>query len=155
MLRIGTRSNRCLSNTQPLKVKVLQVLAIHDEIAGLPVENVHHVGGDVHAHSALCFNRRRTDVRRTVKVFHLKKRVVRVNRFLLEHIESGRCQHAAFEGGNHCVFVHDTTACTIDDVTPASSTVFADVRHRGQSLSVDQVVRFLGQVAVNGYVGAV
>ena len=74
MLRIGTRSNRCLSNTQPLKVKVLQVLAIHDEIAGLPVENVHHVGGDVHAHSALCFNRRRADVRRTVKVFHLKKR---------------------------------------------------------------------------------
>ena len=72
-----------------MKVKVLEVSSIYDKVTGSPVEHVHDIGGDVHANAPLGFDGRRSNVRRTVKMFHLKQRVIRVHRLLFEHIEGG------------------------------------------------------------------
>ena len=88
-------------------------------------------------------------------MFHLKQRVVRVHRLLFEHIKGGRGEHTGLQRLKHGLLIHNSTPCTIDDVAAASSAIFANVWHGGQPLSVDQMVRFVGQIAVNGHVRAV
>ena len=141
--------------TQLLKVKVLEKRCVDNEVAGPSGKRIHHVGGDVHANPALCFDGGGTNVRRTVEMFHLKKRVAGVDRFGFEHVKGGRCQSTRFESLQDSVFVNNPTSSTVHDVTATWRPVLADVGHGSDAFSVDQMMGFIVQIAMNGNVGAV
>lgn len=138
-----------------MKVKVLEVSTVHDKITRLTLEHVHDIGRDVHANPPLGFNGRRPDVRRAVKVFHLKQRMARVHRLLFEHIKGSRGERTGLKCLNNGLLVDDATTGAVDDVAAASGAVSSNVWHGSKPLGVDQMVGFIGQVAVNGNVRAV
>ena len=78
-----------------------------------------------------------------------------IDRFNFKDIESSGGKYAGFKRLNDRIFVHDAAPCTIDDVAAAASTVFADVGHGGKTLSIDEVVRFICQITMNGNMRAV
>ena len=141
--------------TQLLKVKVLEKSRVDNEVAGPPVKRIHHVGSDVHANPALCFDGGGPNVRRAVEMFHLKQRVAGVNRLGFEHVKGGRCEGTRFKGLQDGVLVNNPTSGTVDDVAATWRPVLTDVGHGSDAFSVDQMVGFIVQIAMNGNVGAI
>ena len=136
-------------------MKVLEMRLIHHKVAGPALEHGHDVGGDVHSHAGLGFDRGRPDVGRAVKMLHLEQWLFRINRLLFKHVKGRRGEHTTLKRFEDGLLVNDSPTSTVDDVASAGSTVVADVGHGGQSFGVHQVVGFFGQVAVNRNVGAV
>ena len=130
--------------TQLLKVKVLEEGRVDNKVTRTTVERIHHIGCDVHANPPLGFDRGCTDVRRTMEVFHLQEGVVGVNRFMFEHVESGRGECTRFKGLENGVFIDNTSPCAIDNVAATPRTILANVRHGCETFGVHKVVGLVG-----------
>ena len=141
--------------TRFMKLKVSQILFVHNEITWFLIQYSVNIFCDIEADSCLGFNRRCSDVRSSMEVFHLKEWVVRVDRFCFKHIKGGRGQRARFESIENSFFIDDTSSCTIDDVVTTTGAIKTNLRHGPNAFSIHEMTRFIGQIAMDGYVGAI
>ena len=102
-------------------MKVLEMRLVHHKVARPPLEHGHDVGGDVHPHAGLGFNRGRPDVGRAVKMLHLEQRMFRVNRLLFKHIKGRRGENTALKRFKDGLLVDDSPTSAVDDVASAGA----------------------------------
>jgi len=136
-------------------VKVLEVLSVHNKVAGFTCKDRHDVHRNVRTDASLGLKGGGANVGGAVEVFVLEKRVIGVHGFNFKHVESSRGKRPGGQRLDNSVFVHNTSTSAVDDVVSTRGSVQACLRHGGETSGVHEMEGFVREVAMNGDVGAI